>query len=90
MVIPGSSPFTHGVCFFFYVNSKKKIEELNDFSTLLLLRQETEDMCILAFMMNKNGHFAYRFVKEICLRVRNVTRPYAVMEAVHTMLQGLT
>ncbi|XP_064605107.1 general transcription factor 3C polypeptide 3-like [Liolophura sinensis] len=55
-----------------------KLSELEELAVLGLscplftsdetMARETEDMCVLAFMMNKNGQFAYRFVKEICLR----------------------
>ena len=38
-------------------------------SFFLLFWQEADFICLTACLMNKNGHFAYNFIREICVKV---------------------
>ena len=48
--------------------------------------KEAEFICLIACILNKNGHFAYNFIKEICVKDVNNFRAWNLFCQVSVLL----
>ena len=52
--------------------------------------QDIEFICLVACLLNKNGHYAYNFIREICVKVSVKKRPVTVsVKATYDVFVGI-
>ena len=69
----------------------KRFQEFEDITIVALMHpqfmsvpervQEADFLCLTACILNKNGHFAYNFIREMCVKVRKDIYAYCILSS---------